>query len=239
MAIFRPKWTLPDNVQARITTRTEGVSHGCFNSFNLGAHVGDIDEAVVQNRAILAHQLPHSPLWLNQIHSTTVVNAEHPHTCDADGAYSTKENLVCLIMTADCLPVLMCNKQGTQVAAVHAGWRGLCHGILEAAVANFTDPQEVMCYLGPAIGPEYFEVGAEVRQQFIDKDVKAGSCFKAKGDKYLADLYKLARQRLTNIGVTDITGEVDCTYSQPDKYFSYRRDGQTGRMASLIWIKQT
>ena len=240
-----PNWPAPASVKAVTTTREGGCSAAPYQGFNLGMHVGDDINAVADNRATLQQvlSLTTPPVWLNQIHGTTVLTL--PHTLDgvpdADGGYTQVPGMACTIMTADCLPVLLCNKAGTEVAAVHAGWRGLADGIIETAVAAFSAaPDEIMAWLGPAIGPTAFEVGGEVRAQFITQDPQAAQAFVVSGDgaedKWLADLYQLATQRLQSVGVSAVYGGEYCTYHSPAQFYSYRRDGVTGRQASLIWI---
>ncbi|HCU67239.1 MAG TPA: peptidoglycan editing factor PgeF [Rheinheimera sp.] len=238
-----PDWPAPANVKALCTSRLGGVSQGAYASLNLGTHVGDDIAAVMQNRLLLKQQadLPDEPAWLNQVHGTEVLVLENWQggVADADASFTQTAGKVCVVMTADCLPVLFCDQHGQQVAAAHAGWRGLCNGVLEQTLQHFANPAEVMVWLGPAIGPTAFEVGAEVRQAFIQQDAAANRAFVPIGHgKYLADIYLLARQRLTTAGVTQIYGGSYCTVSQPQQFFSYRRDGQTGRMASLIWFSQ-
>ncbi|MFT5790554.1 MAG: YfiH family protein, partial [Shewanella sp.] len=187
-------------------------------------------------------KLPVAPAWLEQTHSINVVNADNSHVHHADGSYCNNNRQVCVVMTADCLPILLCDKNGTEVAAVHAGWRGLCDGIIETAIKKFThSPQRLIAYLGPAIGPAAFEVGSEVKQQFVAKHPEAQHCFVPASEhischKYLADLHGLAKLRLTKAGVKTIFADKRCTVSDPESFFSYRRDGVTGRMASFIWL---
>ena len=254
--LITPNWPAPANVKALQTKRGAGHSLAPYDSLNVGTHVNDNPIHVAQNRQLLSEHLPSEPVWLNQTHSTIVLNAGVADAANtsclpnADASFSTQKNVVCVVMTADCLPVLLCDKAGTIVIAVHAGWRGLCDGALEASIheacrAAQIKPADLMAWLGPAIGPNAFEVGAEVRQQFIVKDAKAEAAFKPHGDhkinnKYLGNLYQIATQRLNNCGVGQIYGggiDTDfCTYTQKEQFFSYRRDGTTGRMASLIWL---
>lgn len=236
-----PDWPAPPAVKALSTTRQGGVSTGVYASLNLGSHVGDAADTVAENRALLLKHaaLPTSPAWLNQVHGCDVLDLAkwQGELVTADAAVSQQAGKVCLVMTADCLPVLFCNLQGTQVAAAHAGWRGLCDGVLEQTLAHFANPSEVMVWFGPAIGPGSFEVGAEVRRAFMQKNAGANLAFVPQGEgKYLANIYLLARQRLLAAGVTRFYGGEHCTVSEPALFFSYRRDGQTGRMASCIWL---
>lgn len=237
-----PDWPAPANVKAIATTRKGGNSTGPYQGLNLGNHVGDDPEVVLQNRGWLQQQLglETAPVWLNQTHSIDVVNLKQPsaEVLDADGSYTAQKRLPCVVMTADCLPVILCDRQGEQVAAVHAGWRGLVDGIIEQAVAQFSVPgSEIMAWLGPAIGPKAFEVGGEVREQFLAHDPAAAQGFEPHGEKWLADLYLLARQRLASVSVNDVFGGDACTFSDAEKFFSYRRDGVTGRQATLIWLE--
>lgn len=235
-----PDWPAPANVRALQTLRSGGCSPAPWDSFNLGDHVGDASENVAANRASLRQLLPAEPLWLNQVHGIAAVDAaKSPFSITADAACSRTAGVVCTVMTADCLPVLFCNRAGSVVAAAHAGWRGLEAGVLEATVkAMAANPGEILAWLGPAIGPHCFEVGDEVRAAFLSRDPLASSAFIAGASgKWLADLYLLARQRLQNIGIVNISGGDRCTFSEEESFFSYRRDGVTGRMATLIWFE--
>ncbi len=240
---IQPNWPAPANVKSLQTTRVGGFSVGPYSSLNLGAHVGDNQVFVEHNRQLLAPYLPSSPVWINQVHGIGVINAASSSSLqDADASYSKLANVVCATMTADCLPVLLCDTKGTVVSAVHAGWRGLCDGVIEAAVHEMAVPaSEVLAWLGPAIGPQSFEVGDDVRTQFITIDPSASLAFKPHSDKWLCDIYLLAKQRLQSIGVSQIYGATIniefCTYSEVDRFYSFRRDNVTGRMASLIWLE--
>jgi hypothetical protein len=237
-----PNWPAPANVHALQTNRSEGYSHAPYDSFNLGDHVKDNPIHVAQNRQLLSKYLPSEPVWLHQVHGTHIVDAAQTSCVpDADASFTTRKNVVCVTMTADCLPVLLCDTTGTVVSAVHAGWRGLCDGALEASIhkvcrAANIESNQLMAWLGPAIGPNAFKVGAEVRAQFIAIDAQAEIAFKPHGDKYLGDIYKIATQRLNNLGVTQIYGGDHCTFTEEETFFSFRRDGDTGRMATLIWL---
>ncbi len=238
-----PDWPAPDNVRALITTRSGGVSIGPYASMNPADHVGDDPEAVRRNRALLRAQLPNDPHWLKQVHGTRVLNvmSDAHGTPEADAAVTTLSNQVCAVLTADCLPVLFCAADGSAVAVAHAGWRGLAAGVLESTLAAMPVPgAQVLVFLGPAIGPEAFEVGAEVKTAFTAFDPAAASAFRpgAPG-KYHADLYLLARQRLARRGVTRCYGGGFCTYREKQRFYSYRRDGASGRMATLIWRAAT
>jgi YfiH family protein len=236
-----PDWPAPDTVRALITTRRGGVSLGPYASMNPAEHVDDDPESVRRNRAILRSHLPHDPHWLTQVHGTQVlqVSADTRGVCEADAAFTRIPNQVCAVLTADCLPVLFCTEEGTLVASAHAGWRGLAAGVLERTVLAMACPGErILAYFGPAIGPRAFEVGADVRAAFMVVDSQARYAFQAisGSDKYFADLYLLARQRLARAGVERVYGGEFCTYSDPARFFSYRRDGATGRMAAVIWL---
>jgi polyphenol oxidase len=233
-----PDWPAPANVKSLQTTRVGGVSAAPYDSLNLGMHVKDNLMHVAQNRQLLSPFLPSEPVWLNQVHGIRVENAADTNCVpDADASFSTRSNVVCVTMTADCLPVLLCNQAGTVVAAVHAGWRSLCDGVIEATVKTMkVDGAQLMAWLGPAIGPNAFEVGAEVRAQFIETDAQSESAFVQGGDKWLGDLYQIATQRLNRLGVTQVYGGGLCTFSDKSRFFSYRRDGDTGRMGTFIWM---
>lgn len=233
-----PDWPAPAAVRALQTLRTGGSSPPPWDSFNLGDHVGDAPERVAAHRAELRNHLPAEPRWLNQVHGTLAVDAAHAEkNTEADAAFTRQPGVVCVVMTADCLPVLFCDRAGSVVAAAHAGWRGLLAGVLENTLAALqVAPGEVMAWLGPAIGPARFEVGDEVRAAFVTRDAAAGVHFHAGAPgKWLANLDGLARQRLQSAGVTAVYGGGLCTVDDEKRYFSYRRDGITGRMATLIW----
>jgi len=251
-----PDWPAPARVRALSTTRHGGVSAGPYGladgtpgGLNLGTHVGDDPAAVAMNRQRLAAHLPAMPRWLEQAHGCGVVTADGASVDvpQADASIATETGHVCAIMTADCLPVLLCDAAGTVVGAAHAGWRGLCDGVIEATLARMAkhagpDPQW-MAWLGPAIGPTAFEVGAEVRQAFLDRTsdedraaVEAAFRPGAPG-KYLADIYTLARIRLARAGCRQVHGGDTCTVTDADRFYSYRRDRTTGRMATLVWIE--
>ncbi|CAI1758675.1 Laccase domain protein yfiH [Serratia quinivorans] len=240
-SLILPDWPLPAGVKACSTTRHGGISLPPYDSLNLGTHVGDDARAVADNRQRLVEGagLPQMPVWLEQIHGTRVVrlDGQTPADLRADAVYSNVPGQVCAVMTADCLPVLFCSQAGDEVAAAHAGWRGLCNGVLEQTLAAFAaEPGRISAWLGPAIGPQQFEVGPEVRAAFIAVDDAAAAAFTPQGDKFLADIYLLARQRLQRAGIHAIYGGDRCTVSEISHFFSYRRDGITGRLASLIWL---
>lgn len=261
LAIIEAEWpTLPcepttgrgARVRALTTTRDGGLSHGPYASLNLAAHVGDDPARVAGNRDRLqaALHLPAPPRWLNQVHGCAVCTAEAATAAptsappSADAVLTTRPGIVCAVLTADCLPLLLRDRDGTVVAAVHAGWRGLLHGVIESAIesARAALPAQpaapLLAWLGPAIGPQAFEVGAEVRDAFVAHQAEAAAHFQlGRPGRWLADLYGLARARLASAGVHQVSGADHCTYSDPRRFFSYRRDGVTGRMASLIWIE--
>ena len=236
-----PECPFPANVRACSSTRIGGYSQAPWESLNLGAHVGDEPQTVQRNRQQLVEtlQLPSMPVWLEQVHGTEVLKLDHqrPNSVQADAVYTRERGVVCAVMTADCLPVLFYSADGQEVAAAHAGWRGLSAGVLEATLEAFSaQPAEITAWLGPAIGPTAFEVGAEVRDVFCAQNANAAAAFHAAGDKFYADLWMLATQRLQAAGVHNIYGGGRCTFSEKEQFFSYRRDGITGRMASLIWL---
>jgi len=228
-------------VRAVSTTRVGGVSRPPFDTMNLADHVGDDPEAVAANRAALRERLalPAEPVWLSQVHGIRACDAGRIASgCEGDAGVTDRPGVVCVVLTADCLPVLLCDRGGTRVVAVHAGWRGLAAGVVEAAVDAMDAPaEEIMAWLGPAIGPHAFEVGEEVRAAFLQADAAADGAFRpASAGHWLADIYELARLRLANRGVTCVYGGGLCTFSDTARFYSYRRDGTTGRMATLIWL---
>lgn len=237
---FMPAWPAPANVRSLQTTRHGGVSRAPYDSLNLGDHVGDNPLAVARNRLLLNRVVPSEPVWLQQVHGTQVINADlagcRPRG-DASVAYHAGS--VCVVMTADCLPVLLCDETGSVVGAAHAGWRGLCDGVIEATVREMNvTPEKLLAWLGPAISQPAFEVGEEVRAAFMAKDPQTSAAFVPGVEgKWQADLYCLARQRLRMLGVERIYGGEFCTFREPQRFFSYRRDGITGRMGSFIWLE--
>lgn len=235
-----PEWPVPPGVRALITTRAGGASRGAYASLNLGEHVGDDVRAVAHNRAVLQRLLPAEPVWLRQVHGARVVDAAPDSRGEqADGSIARAQGQVCAVLTADCLPVLLADVRGTVVGIAHAGWRGLAAGVIENTVnAMGIAPAGVVAYLGPAIGPGAYEVREEVLQTFVTGDARAGQGFTPiGGGKFLADLYLLAKQRLEKLGCASIHGGGYCTFSDAGRFYSYRRDGPTGRMASLVWME--
>lgn len=235
-----PDWPAPAHVKVLQTTRAGGESVAPYVSLNLGDRVGDNPLTVTANRQALNRFVPTEPLWLKQVHGVKVVDAATA-SCfpEADAAYARALHAVCTVMTADCLPVLLCDEAGSVVGAAHSGWRGLLGGVIEATItAMQTPPDSLMAWLGPAIGPQAFEVGTEVRDAFVTHNAQAAQAFIPKpNDKWLADIYLLAKQRLKKMGVNRIYGGDFCTYTDQSRFFSYRRDGVTGRMASMIWLE--
>ncbi len=239
--VIRPDWPAPENVRAFTTTRAGGVSIGPCASFNLGDHVGDDPRAVAENRARLRKEfkLPADPVWLTQVHGNTAVEAAIVTAgVTADASFATQPGVVCAVLTADCLPVLLCDRAGTRAGIAHAGWRGLAAGVIESTVAALGEPRgELMAWLGPAIGPAAFEVGTEVRAAFTMRDPGAACAFQAgRPGHWFADIYQLARRRLHALGVHAVYGGDLCTFTDSARFYSYRRDGACGRMASLIWM---
>ncbi len=243
--LLLPAWPAPAGVRAACTLRGGGASRAPYESLNLGAHVGDEPQAVAANRASVCRllRLPSEPLWLSQVHGRRVVLADDidessVQAPEGDAAISSRPGRVLAVMVADCLPVLLCRRDGAAVAVAHAGWRGLAAGVLEAAVTAFGVPAEqLVAWLGPAIGQEHFEVGDEVRSAFCDGDPEAASAFlpNPRG-RWQCSLHALARRRLRRAGVRSIDGDPRCTYADAESFYSYRRDGATGRFAALIWI---
>lgn len=238
---MKADWPAPAGIHAGTTLRYGGVSQQPFDSFNLATHVGDDLHSVEQNRMqlITTLGLQQQPLWLNQQHSTLVINADNTDKSIqapiADASYAARAGVVCAVLTADCLPILLCDEQGKQIAAVHAGWRGLLNGIIEKTVAKFQN-KPILAWLGPAISQQAFEVGEEVRRAFVQHSNQTECAFlKSRAGKWSADLYQLATMRLNSAGVVNIYGGGYCSFNEQQRFYSYRRSGQTGRMASLIW----
>jgi len=240
-SLIVPEWPAPPNVHVVQTTRSGGVSQAPYDSLNLGTHVGDNPLHVAANRQRLSGMLPSEPIWMGQVHGTIVQDAALASCVpQADAAVARHVDTVCTVMTADCLPVLLCDASGTVVAAAHAGWRGLSQGVIERTVEAMHAPADtLLAWLGPAIGPDAFEVGDDVYQIFVNHDAQAAKAFAAtEHGKWLADIYLLARQRLAALGVTRVYGGEYCTFHDASRFFSYRRDGACGRMASMIWLSR-
>ena len=241
LAGYKADWPAPATVRTWQTTRSGGVSGGSWQSLNLGAHVGDRPEAVARNRQLLAQELrlPTGPRWLDQVHGTRILHPDRGETGSADGAVTMTPGVVLAILTADCLPVMLATRDGRRIGVAHAGWRGLAAGVLAAAVAAFEcPPSSLLAWLGPAIGQSAFEVGPEVRAAFMARDEAAAECFSPNPrGRWQADLGGLARRQLQRSGVAAIHGRPQCTFSDPARYFSHRREAPCGRMATLIWME--
>ncbi len=237
-----PNWPAPKNICCVTTTRKGGCSQHEFKSLNLGSHVKDEKENVEKNRLLIKKdlQLYKDPVWLKQVHGSAVLSLKTNTSInsEADAAYTNDVGVVCAVLTADCLPVVFCDQAGKHIAVAHAGWRGLVTGVLENTLQTIpVANQKLMCWFGPAIGPTKFEVGEEVFEQFITTDPSHSDAFVEQSNgKFLANIYQLARNILAKQNVKAIYGGDHCTYSESDKFYSYRRDGETGRMATLIWI---
>ena len=251
-----PNWPAPKHIKSICTTRQGGVSQPPFDSFNIATHVGDDVNDVITNRQRLVQQacLPSEPVWLDQQHTDRAIelstsllrDAKQPEVADA--SWTTEQNMVSVVMTADCLPILITNKNGTLVSAIHAGWKGLQKGIVSTTITEFVNrgdcqSQELMVWIGPAISVKHFEVGAEVRESFIERCASNSDYFQLRemgageGQKYLADLVGLVTKELNDLGVKEVYGGDLCSFSQEELFYSYRRSGQTGRMATMIWIE--
>lgn len=241
--MITPTWQAPKNIGALSTTRKGGYSGAPFSSFNLGLHVGDDVQKVLANCELLASHLPTKPVWLNQVHSSDVVivdeQFDYSKLVDADALFTRLPQQPLAIMTADCLPILLTTECGSEVAAIHGGWRGLNAGIIAKTLNHFTTPSEkIIAWLGPAIGAQNFEVGAEVKAAFCQLGTQYQHAFQAQTNgKHLADIYSIAHIQLKHLGVFNISGGEYCTVDQQAQFFSYRREGKTGRMATLIWRK--
>ncbi len=235
---LQPDWPAPANIKAATTLRKGGFSTGQYHSLNLAMHVGDDVDKVQQNRALIQSSLnlPAEPVWLEQVHGNKVVNAATAGINEqADASYSDRLGVVCAVMTADCLPLLLCDTEGSCIAAVHAGWRGLLAGVI-ANTVKAMNKDDLLVWLGPAIGPTWFQVGREVKDAFVNQDSDYSAAFTAQSrEKWLADIYQLAKIHLAALGITGVYGGDFCTYSEPERFYSYRRDRQTGRMTTLIW----
>jgi len=243
LSFYTPDWEAPSWVKAYTTTRFGGVSKGTYQSLNLATHVGDDDKDVHDNRQLLreALDLPSEPIWLDQVHGLNIIeltgSSAFATSPMADGAYTKQQKTVCAVLTADCLPLFLTDKQGSQVAIIHAGWRGLANGIIERGVENMQSARsDIVAWAGPCIGPEEFEIGSDVKQQIGGSH----SAYRASNnpDKYYANLYQLSRERLASVGVKHFSHSEQCTYQNNQDFFSYRRSGQCGRIASLIWIEK-
>jgi YfiH family protein len=239
--VITPDWPAPPGVRSAFTLRTGGVSVAPYDSLNVGAGIGDSPEAIAENRRRVREKLalPSEPVWLEQVHGTDVVELGSTATSAGDASVARGAGYVCAIRVADCMPVLFAARDGSAVAAAHAGWRGLAGGVLEATVRRLGLPgSQLIAWMGPAIGPAHFEVGDEVRAAFTATDLDAAPAFVANArGRWQCDLYALARRRLTAIGISGIYGGGWCTFAEAERFFSYRRSGQCGRMAALIWTE--
>ena len=240
MRVVTPGWVSASNIRAFTTTRAGGVSEGTYASLNLGAHSHDDSIAVHRNRQILCDtkRLPGAPRWLHQRHGTLTVDASKAdETVAADAAYTSAPDTVCAVLTADCLPILLCDDDGQEVAAVHAGWRGLLYGVVQSALAKFAAPRaQLKAWIGPGISVEAYRVDTGFRERFVAQDPSFGTAFRYKEGQWYADLYTIAERRLHDCGVTRIWRYHGCTYTEEERFYSHRRDGVTGRMATLVWI---
>ena len=236
-----PNWPAPRNIRCITTTRMGGHSKKEYASLNLGGHVQDDFNNVEKNRALVKEdlQLPNDPVWLEQVHGSKVLELGNtmPKNNTYDAAYTKEANIVCAVLTADCLPVAFCDQAGEHIAVAHAGWRGLVNGVLENTLqAMPVENNRIMCWLGPAIRPDKFEVGEEVLEQFVSIDKQNQNSFIEKSNgKYLANIYQLAKNILAKYNIQEVYGGEHCTFSESDTFYSYRRDGETGRMTTLIW----
>ena len=236
LGFIRPEWPAPPNVKAVVTTRQGGCSIAPYDSLNLAMHVGDLQHRVLANRQKLRQSLDlqREPPWLNQMQGVATIRADEKGERLADAAYTDRQKLPCVVLVADCLPIFLCDRQGMRVAVLHAGWRGLAEGIIAATVGRFLPDDDLIAWLGPAIGPCHYEVGAEVKDAFRSE---VGSFIPtARTDKWMFDLYGVARKLLAESGVRAVFGGNFCTYCERERFFSYRRDGDTGRIAALIWL---
>jgi purine-nucleoside/S-methyl-5'-thioadenosine phosphorylase / adenosine deaminase len=237
---FAPDWPAPARVRAWVTERAGGASSGSYSTLNLATHVGDAPERVVENRATLSVgvRLPSEPVWLEQVHGTNVLDLDRDPAAPADGAVTSRAGVVCAVLTADCLPVIFASRDGGRVGVAHAGWRGLLNGVLSAAVrALRTPPEQIVAWLGPAIGAASYEVGADVRDAYLARDARFDAAFTPnERGRWQADLYALARASLARAGVGAVHGGGFCTYREADRFFSHRREAPCGRFATLVWL---
>jgi len=235
-----PKWPAPENIRAIQTTRNGGFSLESYSSFNLSSNVGDVDKHVEDNHKKLLDYLPSKPFWLNQIHSDKAEELPSKSNLDCDASYTYNKRIVCAVRTADCLPIFLTDFEGSFVALIHAGWKGLLHGVIEKTIDKINSSSEIIVWLGPCIGQESFEVGNDIYDLFINKDINTKKAFKLLRNRYYLDLAIAARLKLNYLNIKNISGvgitEDFCTFRDQKNFFSYRRDGKTGRMASLLWI---
>ena len=240
LQVITPDWSAPTRIRAAFTLRSGGVSAAPYDSLNLGTGIGDSPQAVAENRRRIAERLalPSEPVWLEQVHGTSVVEIGRDASLVGDASVTRVSGRVCAIRVADCLPVLFAARDGSAVGAAHGGWRGLAGGVLETTIARLgISPRQLIAWMGPAIGPRNFEVGDDVRDAFLARDAGTASAFTANArGRWQCDLYSLARHQLRELGVSAVSGGGWCTFAERDRFFSYRRDGQCGRMAALVWI---
>ena len=243
MEVITPNSALPVNVRAFTTTRVGGVSEGAFRSLNLATHVTDSIDAVEENRRRLqiAQELPNPPHWLNQVHGIEVVEAQalcSSNIVDGDAFYTSRPGVVCAIMSADCLPIVLCDGRGREVAAVHAGWKGLLHGVIRSAVENFSAPaSQLHAWIGPGVSANAYVVDAAFRRRFLERNATFDLAFQRRDSSWHADLYAIAKQELRDCGIPTVSRYEGCTHSENTKFFSHRRDGVTGRMATVVWLE--
>lgn len=236
--LIEPEWDAPSNIKAFTTTRVGGFSQGIYEGLNLALHVGDDQETVLKNRELLP--LPEHSVWLDQVHGTDCLRVTNPviKNKTADAVFTSNKKIACIVMSADCLPILLTDIIGSFVAAVHAGWRGLLDGIIEKQISQIESTSELIAWIGPAISQQYFEVGDEVFRMFLDKNENDADAFKLNHrGKYQLDIPSLAKKKLNQLGVKKVTGGNLCTFAEIELFYSYRRDGVTGRMASCVWIE--
>jgi purine-nucleoside/S-methyl-5'-thioadenosine phosphorylase / adenosine deaminase len=234
-------WPAPKRIRAGTSIRIGGHSKIPFNNLNLAQHVGDDPVDVKKNRNTLVNhlELRSEPTWLNQAHSSHIISIDTPpENRKADGSFTTKQNNICAVLTADCVPVLFCNKAGTKIAAIHAGWRGICNGIIENAIKTFSDSETILAWIGPCISSKYYEVGKDVYESCLNHSSLLKSAFDQTNiDHWHCDLAKIVKIILENAGIGAIYECNLCTYKMDELFFSYRRENNTGRTASMIWME--
>ena len=242
MGAVTPNWPVDSRVRALTTTREGGVSRGIYSSLNLSRQVGDDVAAVIRNQQICltTHRLPHTPRWLRQVHGTRAIdvgNLKSSVDIEADAAYTNAPDRVCAILTADCLPIVLCDDKFQEVAAVHAGWRGLLHGVLQSTLSKFSAPcTRLLAWIGPGISRSAYRVDPAFRQRFLEDCPGVDQAFWCNSGQWHADLYAIAESRLRAGGVTNVSRYQGCTFAEAERFYSYRRDGVTGRMATFVWI---
>jgi len=245
MGAITPDWPLDSGVRVLTTTRQGGISNGAYDSLNMSEQVGDDTNAVIHNQklCLATHRLPHAPRWLRQVHGTRTVDVSNLKSAvdlEADAAYTNTPNRVCAILTADCLPIVLCDDQFQEVAAVHAGWRGLMHGVLQSTISRFAATStRLLAWIGPGISRSAYRVDPAFRGRFLDEDPGIDHAFWNEDGQWHADLYAIAESRLRASGVTNVSCYKGCTFAEPERFYSYRRDGVTGRMATFAWIESS